>query len=92
VTHAHDPTLDGQRLVSACTQDHLRQLVEQYQARPFVEAELWAGKVRRAVEDNRDRRIDDDVLVEQTGLTLEQIHAGIAWHHERARALREHRG
>jgi len=25
--HAHDPTLDGQRLVSVCTEDHLRQLV-----------------------------------------------------------------
>ncbi|MFB9573690.1 hypothetical protein [Streptomyces yanii] len=33
----------------ACTPEHGRQLIEQYQARPFVEPELWAGKVGRAL-------------------------------------------
>ena len=50
------------------------------------------GKVYRAVENNRDRRIEDDVLVELTVLAVEQVHAGITWHNERARALRESRG
>ncbi|MEO6083517.1 MAG: hypothetical protein ABIQ18_10480 [Umezawaea sp.] len=36
--------------------------------------------------------LDDDVLVELTGLTIEQVHAGVAWHNERARALRERGG
>jgi hypothetical protein len=67
--HAHDPKFDGKRLV-ACTDEHLRQLVEQYHRRPFIDAELWAGKIYRAVEGNRSRRrIDDDALVELTGLT-----------------------
>jgi len=89
--HAHDPTFDGHRLVSACTTEHLRELTEQYRRRPFVDAELWAGKVLRAAEGGGGRRVDDAVLVELTGLTIEQIHAGIAWHNERAHSYREHR-
>jgi len=37
--HANDPKFDGKRLV-ACTDEHLRQLVEQYHRRPFIDAEL----------------------------------------------------
>ncbi|UKD50823.1 hypothetical protein L3Q65_00575 (plasmid) [Amycolatopsis sp. FU40] len=91
VIHAHDPKFDGKRLVSACTEEHRHRLAEQYRRRPFVDAEQWAGKVLRAVEKNRGRRIDDAVLVELTGLTVDQIHAGVAWHSERARAFRDRR-
>ena len=38
VTHAHDPRFDGRRLGVGCGREHLRRLVEQYEARPFVEA------------------------------------------------------
>ncbi|NKQ59210.1 hypothetical protein HFP15_40865 [Amycolatopsis sp. K13G38] len=88
--HGQDAKFDGKRLVSACTDDHLHRLVEQYRRRPFIDAELWAGKVFRAVDSHRGRRIDDDTLVGLTGLTVHQIHAGIAWHNERARAVHEH--
>ena len=90
--HVHDPKLDGKRLVSACTEEHLHQIVEQYRQRPFLHVELSAGKIYRAVDRNPGRRIDDAVLVELTGLTVEQIHAAIAWHNERARAFHERRG
>lgn len=87
--HAHDAAFDGWRLVTACTQEHLRELVEQYRQRPFVEAEQWAGKIMRAVAGSHGRRVDDDdVLCELTGLTVQQIHAGVAWHNDRARAMR----
>ncbi|WP_410583936.1 hypothetical protein [Amycolatopsis sp. lyj-108] len=89
--HAHDPRLDGKRLVSACTPKHLRAITEQYHQRPFIDAELWAGQVLRAVNANPGKRIDDALLTELTGLTVEQIHAGITWHNERARTF-HHRG
>ncbi|MFI5615793.1 hypothetical protein [Amycolatopsis sp. NPDC051903] len=89
--HAHDANFDGVRMVSGCTDEHLQQLVKQYRKRPFVDAELWAGKVQRAVLANTTRRIDDDALVEMTGLAVEQIHAGIDWHNDRTRALHERR-
>uniref|UniRef100_UPI003F497425 hypothetical protein n=1 Tax=Amycolatopsis sp. CA-151526 TaxID=3239921 RepID=UPI003F497425 len=88
--HAHDPTLDGKRLVTACTDTHLQAIAEQCRRR-FVDAELWAGKILRAVTDNPGKYIDDALLSELTGLTVEQIHAGITWHNERARTF-HHRG
>ena len=91
-THAHAPALDGKRLVTACSEQHLDALADQYRSRPFVEAELWAGKILRAVKDNPGKRIDDALLTELTGLTVEQIHAGITWHNEQARAFHRHRG
>ncbi|MFE7525456.1 hypothetical protein ACFU7Y_07020 [Kitasatospora sp. NPDC057542] len=49
VTHRTDPRLDGKRFITACSPEHGRQLIEQYQDRPFVEAELQAGKTGRAL-------------------------------------------
>ncbi|QRP46964.1 hypothetical protein [Amycolatopsis sp. FDAARGOS 1241] len=70
-------------MASTFNDEHLHHLVRRYRARPFVDAELWAGKVVRAVRASTSRRLDDDALVELTGLTVEQIHAGIEWHTDR---------
>lgn len=40
---------DGKRLVTACGAEHMAQLQRQYQARPWLEVEQWAGKVQRAM-------------------------------------------
>ncbi|SHL56983.1 hypothetical protein MOV08_20610 [Streptomyces yunnanensis] len=76
--HAVDAKFDGKRVVVGCTKEHLAELVEQYEHRPFVQSELWAGKIARAVEKHRGR-ISKEVLAGETGLTPEQIAEGVAW-------------
>jgi hypothetical protein len=83
--HVSDPRFDGQRLLTACGDEHMRLLVEEYRQRPFIEAEQWACKIHRAVESNPGCRIDDENLVELTGLTVEQIYQGRELHNRRAR-------
>ncbi|MEV0052876.1 hypothetical protein AB0H34_20510 [Saccharopolyspora shandongensis] len=39
VIHASDPKFDGQRLIVACGDEHMRLLVEVYRRRPFIEAD-----------------------------------------------------
>lgn len=85
--HASEPSMDGKRLLSTCSEGHMNELSEQYRRRPYTDAELWAGKVLRAVSTNPGRYIDDVFLTAETGLTIEQIHAGITWHNERARTF-----
>ncbi|MGG8710478.1 hypothetical protein ACQ88U_37790 [Streptomyces lividans] len=36
---------DGLRLVTACSQEHLDVLRQRYARRPFIEEELWIGKI-----------------------------------------------
>ncbi|MFJ2875521.1 MULTISPECIES: hypothetical protein [unclassified Streptomyces] len=78
VIHEVDPQFDGKRWLSACSREHLAELVEQYKHRPFVEAELWAGKIGRAIEQHRGEISEED-LARETGLTPEQIEAGVMW-------------
>lgn len=47
--HAVDPTCDGQRKVIGYSLEHLAELIDQYTRRRFVDAELRAGKVARAL-------------------------------------------
>ncbi|MFE3110593.1 hypothetical protein [Kitasatospora indigofera] len=44
---ATDSRFDGERLLRAW--QHLARLAVQYQRRPFVPEELWAGQITRAV-------------------------------------------
>ncbi|MFE3187125.1 hypothetical protein ACFXKR_40765 [Streptomyces violascens] len=52
VVHARDPKLDGGRMIVACSREHLRDLREQYRKLPFVDAELWSGKIYRAMDQH----------------------------------------
>ncbi|MEJ8654723.1 hypothetical protein WKI65_43495 [Streptomyces sp. MS1.AVA.3] len=85
--HAHDPKLDGKRWLTACSRDHMAALVDQYKQRPFVDAELWAGKIDRAVEAHGGK-ISPEVLAEETRLTHSQIELGVLW--QNLGALRWH--
>lgn len=82
VTHAIEPAWDGRRMVVACSGDHTRQLHAQAAARPYVDAELWAGKVLRAMQEARraDRfEVSVEELQDATGLSPEQVRAAVQW-------------
>lgn len=49
-------------------------MVEQYRARPFVEPELWAGKIARALAERPG--LSPVELAEETGLTPEEVERG----------------
>jgi hypothetical protein len=79
---AVDPALDGSRLVCACSAEHLTELELSYADRPFVEPELWAAKIRRAVRATQHRLdplADRHWVATMTGLTTDQIGAAIDW-------------
>jgi hypothetical protein len=69
---------DGKRMVVGCTKEHLAELVEQYKHRPFAGAELWSGKIARALQ-KYEGQINEEGLAEETGLTPDQIEAGVTW-------------
>jgi len=68
--HAVDPKFDGKRMVVACSPEHLRELAGQYKRRPFVEAELWAGKIDRAMLQHPGGAVCCTELIEETGLPI----------------------
>lgn len=88
VVHVSNPMCDGQRLLTACGREHLVALQEQYRRRPFVEEELWAGKIYRAVEHDPEG-LSAESLTDATGLSLEQIERCMAWLKVQVRRLRE---
>lgn len=70
--HAVDPTCDGQRKVIGYSLEHLAQLIDQYTRRPFLDAELRAGKVARALWQH-PKGTSEEELVRETGRTADQI-------------------
>ncbi|MFI5752434.1 hypothetical protein ACIBBE_42810 [Streptomyces sp. NPDC051644] len=76
--HAVDATFDGKRMVVGCSREHLAELVEQYKRRPFTDAELWAGKIGRVMQQHPDGISEND-LAEETGLDPGQIELGVLW-------------
>ena len=72
VVHAYDPKGNGRRLLVECTSEHLKQLIEQYKRRPFIDAELWVGQIGRAIR-HHPQGISADELAEETGLNPAQI-------------------
>ncbi|MEU6184189.1 hypothetical protein [Streptomyces coeruleorubidus] len=78
VVHAHDPRYDGARMVVGCAREHLQLVQEQYRQRPFVDAELWAGKIERVL-DKHPEGISQEELCRLTGLNPAQIELGVLW-------------
>lgn len=70
--------IGDERMVVGCTQEHLKELVEQYKRRPFVDAGPWAGKIGRAMQQHPDG-IDEEDLARETGLSPEQIELAVLW-------------
>ncbi|MET7620552.1 hypothetical protein [Streptomyces sp. NPDC005408] len=85
--HTSDPKMDGKRLVTVCSPDHLTELQRQYAERPYSEPELWAGKIARAMR-SYPNGIKPKQLRRETGLTDQQIEAAVNWGNERARRHR----
>lgn len=77
VTHADNPACDGKRFLTACSREHLVALQEHYRHRPFVEEELWAGKIARALDSPHVLTAED--LEKVTGLSRQQIQRSVAW-------------
>ncbi|MER6301731.1 hypothetical protein ABT247_19525 [Kitasatospora sp. NPDC001539] len=82
--HPTDSDLDGKRVLTACSVDHLAVLVEHYRQRPFVPEEQWAGKVCRALADC-DQPMPLSVVARLSGLSEHQAEQGVEWHNARAR-------
>ncbi|MFI9270947.1 hypothetical protein ACIGXM_09595 [Kitasatospora sp. NPDC052896] len=89
--HEDDPRLDGKRVLTACSIDHLGDLVEEYRRRPYLDEEQWAGKVCRVLEE-QDGEVSLETLALATGLSEQQVDRGVAWHNARARAWQERYG
>ncbi|MFJ9610644.1 hypothetical protein ACIRS1_30315 [Kitasatospora sp. NPDC101176] len=86
--HATDPGLDGKRVLTACSVEHLAALIEHYRVRPFVPAEQWAGKVCRAIADY-DEPVPLSLVARLSGLSVQEASQGVEWHNARAREWRE---
>ncbi|WP_446035023.1 hypothetical protein [Streptomyces olivaceus] len=86
--HATNEWFDGLRLVTTCSDDHFDVIKKGYGDRPFVDEELWAAKLTRALTTGPPA-LSLDQLGSRTGLRERQIRAAIAWHNER---LREQQG
>jgi hypothetical protein len=80
--YVYDLGYDGRRFVTACSEEHLIVLRERYGRRPFVEEELWVGKIARVLEEHSGGlRIDR--LAEAAGLTVPQVERALEWQNER---------
>ncbi|MBZ6231736.1 hypothetical protein [Streptomyces olivaceus] len=86
--HSTNERFDGLRLVTTCSDDHFDVIKKGYGDRPFVDEELWAAKLTRALTAGPPA-LSLDQLGSRTGLREPQIRAAIAWHNER---LREQQG
>ncbi|MFH9347707.1 hypothetical protein [Kitasatospora sp. NPDC017646] len=82
--HPSDPELDGRRVLTACTVEHLAELVEHYRDRPFVPEEQWAGKVCRTLAE-QEEPVPLSQVAQLSGLSVQQAAQGVEWHNARAR-------
>ncbi|MFD7610718.1 hypothetical protein [Streptomyces sp. NPDC059828] len=62
----------------ACSPEHLAELVKTAGARPFLEAELWAGKIDRVLAAH-PQGLSLYALALKTGLTQDQIAQAALW-------------
>ncbi|MEU3254868.1 hypothetical protein [Streptomyces sp. NPDC006997] len=86
-THPTHDRFDGTRRLTACCEAHLEALRETYRRRPFVEEELWAAKITRALTSGPPV-LTLEQLGCRTGLHEPDIRRAVAWHNERLRRCR----
>ncbi|MGY0231731.1 hypothetical protein [Longispora urticae] len=77
--HESASRFDGSRLLTGCDSVHLASLVREYDERPYVAAELWAGQITRALHAVSPASLTVAQLCEATGLSAVQIEAAVAW-------------
>ncbi|MFD3533048.1 hypothetical protein [Streptomyces sp. NPDC058664] len=78
--YGQDPLLDGRRILTACSLKHLAELRHHHRQRPFVDVELWAGKVALALKRHPEGLSTQQLA--KTGLAASQVEHGITWRHE----------
>ncbi|MEU6476430.1 hypothetical protein ABZ858_05975 [Streptomyces sp. NPDC047017] len=72
---------DGLRPVTACCEAHLAAVRDRYRLRPFVQEELWAAKIDRALATGT-HVLTMVQLGCRTGLHEPEIRRAIAWHND----------
>lgn len=77
----------GERLLTACSWDHLETLVTAYEQRPFDMEELWASILLEA--HHRLGPASTQHILQATGLTPHQLDRARDWH---LRRLLQHPG
>ncbi|MEW2296309.1 hypothetical protein ABZ719_27060 [Streptomyces sp. NPDC006743] len=77
--HPTEDWFDGLRLVTACGEAHFAAVQERYRHRPFVQEELWAAKIDRALSGGTPV-LTMGQLGCRTGLHAPEIRRAIAWH------------
>jgi hypothetical protein len=86
--HPTEAGMDGRRLVAACGAEHVATL--RATARPWVDEELWAGRLARAERGRHGRPESTHVLARRAGITIEQMQRAQAW--RRGHSVRDRRG
>ncbi|MFV0137800.1 hypothetical protein ACLGIH_32195 [Streptomyces sp. HMX87] len=82
--HPTQDRYDGLRLITACSDPHFDAVREGYRHRPFVEEELWAAKLTRALTIGPSA-LSMEQLGCRTGLDEPQIRRAITWHNQHLR-------
>ncbi|GAA3825884.1 hypothetical protein [Streptomyces chiangmaiensis] len=82
--HPTQDWFDGLRLITACSDTHFGVIREAYRRRPFVEEELWAAKIGRALTTGSPV-VSLLELACRTGLDEQQIRRAVAWHNRQRR-------
>jgi hypothetical protein len=80
--HPTNDWFDGVRTITACSDAHVEAIRELYERRPFVEEELWAAKINRALTTGPPT-LTLEQLGRRTGLDERRIRRAIVWHNER---------
>jgi hypothetical protein len=75
--HSTEAGMDGRRLVAACGAEHVATV--RATARPWVDEELWAGRLARAERGRPGRPESSHVLARRAGITLEQMERALVW-------------
>ncbi|MFI1532924.1 hypothetical protein [Streptomyces anandii] len=79
--HRTNAWFDGLRLITACCEEHFAVVRDRYRGRPFVQEELWAAKIDRALTSGT-AVLTLTQLGCRTGLHEPEIRRAIAWHNE----------
>lgn len=82
--HPVNDWFDGLRLLTACGPEHLESLRAEYKRRPFVDEELWAAKMTRALTSGPPV-LTLEQLACRTGLYEPEIRRAMAWRNARPR-------
>lgn len=77
--HPTQDWFDGLRLVTACSDAHFAVIWDRYRLRPFVQEELWAAKIDRALTGGTPVLTLEELGC-RTGLHEPEIRRAIAWH------------